>query len=197
MTTRRVEAFSDAVIAIVMTVMVLGLRSPNGGTAHALRQQVPSLLVYVLSFAYLAIYWNNHHHLLFAVERVNGNILWANMHLLFWLSLVPFMTDWIRNSHFASLAILAYGVDLIAAAVAYYILVRAILAEHGRESLIARAIGADYKGKLSIVLYAIAIVLAYPFRWGAVGLFIGIAFLWLVPDRRIEKILASGSGGGA
>ncbi|MFN2614283.1 MAG: TMEM175 family protein [Actinomycetota bacterium] len=190
MTSRRLEAFSDAVIAIVMTVMVLALRRPSGSSWTALRHEVPSLSMYVLSFAILAIYWNNHHHLLFAIERVNGNILWANMHLLFWLSLVPFITDWTGGSRFAPLPVAAYGVVLFCAGAAYYILVRAILAEHGAESLIARAIGSDVKGRISVVAYAIGIVLAYPARWASLAVYVAVALMWLIPDRRIERALS-------
>lgn len=187
---QRLEAFSDAVIAILITIMVLELHVPDGTSWRAIRPVLPTLGTYVLSFVYLAIYWNNHHHMLHATERVNGKILWANMHLLFWLSLVPFMTGWMGQNEFASLPTAAYGAVLLAAAIAYYILQAAIVGEHGPASRLAKAIGTDVKGKISPVLYLAAIPIAFLNRWVTIGLYVGVALMWLVPDRRIESSLA-------
>ncbi|MGH2830163.1 MAG: TMEM175 family protein [Actinomycetota bacterium] len=190
MGTGRVEAFSDAVIAIVMTIMVLELRAPEGTSwTRDIRPVLPVLLTYVLSFAYLAIYWNNHHHLLQITERINGKILWANMHLLFWLSLVPFTTAWMGRNDFESLPTAVYGVVLLLAAIAYLILQTAIVAEHGRDSALARALGKDLKGKISAGSYVSAIPLAFVNRWIALALYVFVALIWLVPDRRIESNL--------
>jgi TMEM175 potassium channel family protein len=187
MSTQRLEAFSDAVIAILMTIMVLELRAPHGTSWNDLRPVVPVLLTYVLSFVYLGIYWNNHHHMLQVTQRINGKVLWANLHLLFWLSLVPFMTGWMGENNFASLPTAAYGVVLLLAAIAYYILQSAIVAEQGSDSKLALAIGKDIKGKISPVLYTIAIPSAFLSRWIAISLYIFVALMWLVPDRRIES----------
>jgi uncharacterized membrane protein len=191
MTKGRLEAFSDGVIAILITIMVLELEVPHGAGLAALGEAVPSLLTYVLSFVYLAIYWNNHHHLLHTVTRVNGAILWANMHLLFWLSLVPFVTAWMGANHFAPLPTAVYGAVLLLAAIAYTILVLAIIALHGRGSTLAQAIGRDLKGKLSVALYALAIPLAFVDSRLAHGLYVTVALIWLVPDRRIETRLGN------
>jgi uncharacterized membrane protein len=192
MSTSRLEAFSDAVIAILITIMVLGLKVPHGTDWESLRPVLPVFLTYVLSFVTLGIYWNNHHHLLSAAERVNGRILWANLHLLFWLSLLPFMTGWMGENHFASLPAAAYGSVLLLAAVAYFILQTAIVTAQGSDSKIAAALGNDLKGKISPVLYLAAIPLAFVSRWIALGLYVSVALMWLVPDRRIETTIGAG-----
>jgi len=186
----RLEAFSDGVLAILITIMVLELKVPQGAGPAALRPLLPVLLSYVLSFVYLGIYWNNHHHMLHTVTRVSAGILWANLHLLFWLSLVPFVTGWMGANHFAQAPTALYGVILLMAAIAYWLLQRAILARQGPQSRLARAIGRDLKGKLSPVLYAVAIPSAFASRWLAGGLYVLVALIWLVPDRRIERSLA-------
>ena len=191
MTKSRLEAFSDGVIAIIITIMVLELRPPEGHAWSDLRPLLPVMMSYVLSFAHLAIYWNNHHHLFQAVHKVDGRVLWANVHLLFWLSLVPFVTAWMGDSHFATVPVVAYGLVLLLAGCAYYLLVRALLARHGRESILARAIGADRKGKLSLVFYVAGIALAAVSPWIALGIYGGVALWWLVPDKRIENVLAA------
>jgi uncharacterized membrane protein len=186
----RLEAFSDAVIAILMTIMVLELRAPEEDDLHALREVLPDFLAYVLSFVYLGIYWNNHHHMLQATERITGGVLWANLHLLFWLSLFPFTTDWIGQSDLAHLPTAAYGVVMLMAALAYYLLQTVIIRGEGPGSTLAEAIGRDVKGKLSPVLYATAIGLAFVVPWASVGLYVVVALMWLVPDRRLETRLA-------
>jgi uncharacterized membrane protein len=187
--TGRVEAFSDGVIAILITIMVLELRVPHGSTAAALHPLVPIFLTYVLSFVNLGIYWNNHHHMLQATDRINGLILWANLHLLFWLSLFPFATGWMGENHFAELPTATYGVVLLLAAIAYYLLQTAIIHEQGPSSAIAIAVGNDVKGKISPIIYAAAIPLAFVNRWIAVALYIVVSLMWLVPDRRVESRL--------
>jgi uncharacterized membrane protein len=187
MTKGRLEAFSDGVIAILITIMVLELKVPHGGDLHALQKLAPVFLSYVLSYVFLGIYWSNHHHMLHATARVNGKILWANLHLLFWLSLVPFTTGWMGENHLAPLPTAAYGMVLLLAAIAYYILARAIIAEEGPDSKLARAMGRDVKGKISPVFYAAAIPLAYVNAWIAVALYVSVALIWLVPDPRIER----------
>jgi uncharacterized membrane protein len=186
----RLEAFSDAVIAILITIMVLELKVPHGSSLADLRPLFPVLLSYVLSFAYLAIYWNNHHHLLHAVRHVDGRVLWANLHLLFWLSLLPFVTHWTGETHFAEVPVAAYGAVLLLAAVAYWLLVHALIAREGGDSLLASAIGSDFKGNISIVAYLAAIPLAFVYPPVANALYVAVAILWLVPDRRIERALA-------
>jgi uncharacterized membrane protein len=186
----RLEAFSDGVIAILITIMVLELKVPQGADWGALESLLPRFLTYVLSFVFLAIYWNNHHHLLHAAERVNGSIMWANMHLLFWLSLVPFVTGWMGENHFAPLPTAVYGVVLIAASIAYKTLVSAIIGHHGPDSQLARAVGKDVKGKLSTALYAIAIGAAFVHCAISHAIYVLVALMWLVPDRRIEAQLA-------
>jgi uncharacterized membrane protein len=181
----RLAAFSDAVLAIALTIMVLELRAPHGTDLDALRPILPEFLVYVLSFVYLGIYWNNHHHLVNASERVNGGILWANLHLLFWLSLIPFATGWMGENDFAKAPTALYGVVLLLAAIAYYILQRRIVAEHGRDGALAQALGTDLKGKLSPAAYAIAIGLSFVNRWVALAIYVGVALVWLIPDRRL------------
>jgi uncharacterized membrane protein len=186
----RLEAFSDGVLAIIITIMVLELKVPHGGDLAALKPLLPVFLSYVLSFVYVGIYWNNHHHLLSAAKHVSGGILWANLHLLFWLSLFPFTTGWMGENHLASTPTAIYGVVLLLAAIAYYILQRAIIAHQGRDSLLASAIGSDWKGKLSPVLYFIAIPLSFVNPLIATSLYGFVALLWLIPDRRIERALA-------
>jgi len=185
----RLEAFSDGVLAIIITIMVLELKVPHSVELAALKPLLPVLLSYVLSFIYVGIYWNNHHHLLHATKHVSGGILWANLHLLFWLSLFPFTTGWLGENHLASTPAAVYGFVLLMAAIAYYILQRAIIAQQGRDSLLASAIGSDWKGKLSPALYLIAIPLAFVSPWIASGLYVFVALLWFVPDRRIERVL--------
>jgi uncharacterized membrane protein len=188
----RLEAFSDGVIAVLITILVLELDVPEGADVHALRDVLPDFLSYLLSFVFLGIYWNNHHHMLRATERVNGAVLWANMHLLFWLSLVPFTTAWM-GEHFARVPTATYGVVLLGAAIAYYILQTLIIREQGPESVIAAAIGADLKGKASPIIYTTAIVLSLVSRWIGAALYVAVALIWLVPDRRIEPALRAGS----
>jgi len=182
----RLEAFTDGVIAILITIMVLELKVPHGTDWDALSPVVPVLLTYVLSFVFLGIYWNNHHHMLHATERINGKVLWANLHLLFWLSLVPFATGWMGENHFEALPTAVYGMVLLLAGVAYTVLLRTILAAQGPSSKLAAAVGSDVKGKISLLLYGAAIPLAFVNQWIADGLYVAVALIWLVPDRRIE-----------
>jgi uncharacterized membrane protein len=184
----RLEAFSDGVTAIVITIMVLELKVPHGADLAALGGLWPVFLSYVLSFVYVAIYWNNHHHLLHAVHRVGGGVLWANLHLLFWLSLFPFTTHWMGESHFGTLPVAVYGTVLLLAATAYYILVRAIVFTEGSDGAVARAVGRDRKGMVSIVLYVAAIAAAATSPWISCALYVGVALMWLVPDRRFEAL---------
>jgi TMEM175 potassium channel family protein len=186
----RLEAFSDGVIAVIITIMVLELKVPHGADAEALQPLVPAFGSYVLSFVFIGIYWNNHHHLMQAVERVNGGILWANLHLLFWLSLVPFATGWMGENHFAALPMALYGFFLLMAAIAFYFLVRAILAHHGRDSRVATALGRDIKGKVSVLLYVVGLALAFVNRGAAGAIYVLVALIWFIPDRRIERRLA-------
>ena len=183
----RLEAFSDGVLAIIITIMVLELKAPHGVEFAALKPLLPVFLSYVLSFIYLGIYWNNHHHLLHSTQHVSGGILWANLHLLFWLSLFPISTAWVGENHAAPAPAAAYGFVLLMAAIAYYVLQRAIVAHEGRDSLLASALGRDWKGKLSMLLYLAAIPLAFVSPWIADGLYTFVALLWLIPDRRIER----------
>jgi uncharacterized membrane protein len=186
----RLEAFSDGVLAIIITIMVLELKVPHGEHLDALAPLIPVFLSYVLSFVYVAIYWNNHHHMLHTVHRVSGPILWANLHLLFWLSLFPFATGWMGENHFAAAPSAAYGVVLLMAAIAYWVLQQVIIASQGPDSLLRHAVGNDWKGKLSLLLYAAAIPIAFRSPWIAQGLYVLVALIWLVPDRRIENALA-------
>jgi len=188
----RMEAFSDGVLAILITIMVLGLAVPSGADPAALRPLIPTFLSYALSFVFLGIYWNNHHHLLQAIKHVDGRVLWANMHLLFWLSLIPFATSWMGRNGFAPWPVALYGTVLLLAAIAYFILTRALIALHGRDSALATAVGRDFKGKVSVVIYVAAIPLAFVSAWIACALFVLVALMWLVPDRRIEKTLGRG-----
>ena len=186
----RLEAFSDGVLAIIITIMVLEMKVPHGTDIGALRPLIPVLLSYVMSFIYLGIYWNNHHHLMQATQRVSGAVLWANLHLLFWLSLVPFATGWMGENGFAATTVALYGAILLMAAIAYFILTVALVRCNGRESPVARAVGSDFKGKISVVIYCVAIALAFISPLAACGLFVAVAAMWLVPDRRMEKVLA-------
>jgi uncharacterized membrane protein len=188
-TTGRMEAFSDGVIAILITVMVLELPIPHGTTWAALRPAVPVLLSYLMSFTYLGIYWNNHHHMLQATTRVTGLIMWANLHLLFWLSLVPFTTAWLGENHFAAAPAAGYGIVLLADALAYYGLQTAIIRDQGSRSVVAAAIGRDVKGKLSPLLYVSGIGLSFVNRWPAVAIYASVALMWLIPDRRLERTI--------
>ena len=186
----RMEAFSDAVLAIIITIMVLEIKVPHGIELSALQPLIPVFLSYALSFLYLGIYWNNHHHLLYAAHRVSGGILWANLHLLFWLSLVPFVTGWMGENHLAPLPTAAYGLILLLAGVAYLLLQRAILRQEGPASTLAVAVGRDRKGTISLLLYALAIPLAFVRPWISASLYVAGAMQWLVPDRRIEQSLS-------
>jgi uncharacterized membrane protein len=187
----RFEAFSDGVLAIIITIMVLELKVPHGESFEALRPLTPVFLSYLLSFVYLGIYWNNHHHMLHATHKVTGPMLWANLHLLFWLSLVPFATGWMGENHFAPATAALYGVVLLMAAIAYYILQQLIIASQGPDSILKKAVGNDWKGKLSPIVYITAIPMAFLSRWVSLGLYVFIALIWLVPDRRIEHALSA------
>ena len=189
MTTARLETFSDGVLAIIITIMVLELKVPHGAEFGALRPLIPVLLSYVLSFIYLGIYWNNHHHMMHVVHRVSGGVLWANLLLLFWLSLVPFVTGWMGENHFAPAPMALYGVVLLMAAVSYTLLVRATLKVEGPDSLLARAIGMDRKGNISILLYVVGIAASFLSSWLSGAMYVTVALIWLVPDRRIERVL--------
>ncbi len=189
METGRLEAFSDGVIAIIITIMVLELKVPHGADFTALAPLVPVLLSYLLSFIYVGIYWNNHHHLFKAAQRVNGMILWANLHLLFWLSLIPFVTGWMGENHFAAIPTALYGVVLFMAGGAYWCLQCAIISEHGRDSALGTALGFDWKGKLSLVLYLVAIGLAFVNQWIADAIYVAVALLWFIPDRRLVPVI--------
>jgi uncharacterized membrane protein len=186
----RLEAFSDGVLAVIITVMVLEMKSPIGTSLTALKPVIPVFLSYVLSFVYVAIYWNNHHHLLHATQRVNGATLWANLHLLFWLSLVPFTTSWMGENHFDSWPVAVYGIVLLSAGIAYFILTRALIILHGPGSVLATSIGRDRKTKISIAIYAMAIPLAFRKPWIAGACYVIVAIIWLLPDRRIERKVA-------
>jgi TMEM175 potassium channel family protein len=189
MKTGRLEAFSDGVLAIIITIMVLEMKAPQEPGLAALRPLAPVFLSYVLSFVYLGIYWNNHHHLLQAAEHVDGRVLWANLHLLFWLSLIPFVTGWMGENHFEPLPTSVYGVVMLGAAIAYYVLQQTIIAAQGAHSKLKAALGRDLKGKISPVLYVAAIVLSFVNQWVADGIYVFVALMWLVPDRRIESTL--------
>jgi TMEM175 potassium channel family protein len=190
MTKTRLEAFSDGVIAILITIMVLELRVPHGSGLDALTPLVPPFLTYTLSFVYLGIYWNNHHHMFHMVDRVNGAILWANLHLLFWLSLVPVATGWLGDNHLAPVPTAAYGVVMLLAAIAYYVLQTIIIRSQGAHSKLASAVGGDVKGRVSPLVYAAAIPLSFVNERIADALYVAVALIWLVPDRRIEKVIA-------
>lgn len=196
MTTGRLEAFTDGVMAILITIMVLELRPPDGTELSDLHDLIPVVLSYVLSFVYLGIYWNNHHHLLQAAERVSGGVLWANLHLLFWLSLFPFTTAWMGEHSFAAAPVAVYGAVYFCAAVAYAVLQWTIVRTQGTHSQLADALGADIKGKISPVLYLAAVPLAFVNRWIAVAIYVIVALMWLVPDRRVARIFDAASDGG-
>lgn len=187
----RLEAFSDGVIAILVTIMVLDLRPPGGSGFSDLRPLLPKLLVYLLSFVFLAIYWNNHHHLMQVVERINGRVMWANMGLLFWLSLTPAATAWLGPNADAPAPVVVYGIVLLGSAIAYFALTRTLLGLHERDSELAAAIGQDWKGKLSAMAYAAAVGVAFATPWAAIAIYVGVAIVWLAPDRRIERVTAS------
>ena len=187
----RLEAFSDGVIAVIITIMVLEMKVPHGESIDALAPLMPVFLSYVLSFVYLGIYWNNHHHMLHASQRVTGAMLWANLHLLFWLSLIPFTTGWMGENHFAAAPSALYGAVLFMAAIAYWILQQLIIASQGRDSLLKRAVGGDWKGKMSPVIYGLAVPLAFWSQWISLSLYVLVALVWLVPDPRIEHVLTS------
>ena len=188
----RLEAFSDGVLAIIITIMVLELHIPRGQDLSALRPLLPTFFCYVLSFVYVGIYWNNHHHMLHATKHVSGGVLWANLHLLFWLSLLPFVTGWMGENDFGPIPTALYGIVLMMAGVAYWILAHCIIANEGEESVLAKAIGRDRKGVLSVVLYALAIPMAFHIRWAAQSIYVLVALIWLIPDRRIERTLRAG-----
>jgi uncharacterized membrane protein len=190
----RLEAFSDGVLAIILTIMVLELRAPQGDSFRALGAVLPGFVGYALSFIYIAIYWNNHHHLLHAVKQVNGPILWANTHLLFWLSLVPFATAWMGQNHFAARPVALYGGVLFMASLAYHLLSRCLIHYHGEGSLLQAAVGSDFKGRLSMGVYAGAALLSFADRWAGFALYWVVALVWLVPDRRIERTLVRPDG---
>lgn len=192
MNKNRLEAFFDGVVAIIITIMVLEMKVPHGDGIEALAPLVPVLLSYVLSFIYLGIYWNNHHHMLHASRQATGSMLWANLHLLFWLSLIPFTTGWMGENHFATLPVAAYGLVLLMAAIAYLILQQRIIASQGEASMLRKAVGRDWKGRLSLALYVAAVVLSFVSPWIAVGIYVLVALMWVVPDRRIERTLADG-----
>jgi uncharacterized membrane protein len=186
----RLQAFSDGVIAILITIMVLNLHAPQQPAWSALRPVLPSFLTYLLSFVFLGIYWSNHHHLLQAADRVSGAVLWANLHLLFWLSLFPFVTEWAGSNHFAGTPVALYGVIMLLAGIAYYLLSRTLVLLHGEGSVMAAAIGNDFKGRISVAIYAAAVPVAFADARIAWALYIGVAVVWLIPDRRIERKLA-------
>jgi uncharacterized membrane protein len=188
MNKNRLEAFSDGVIAIIITIMVLQLSIPAGNDLKSLKPLIPVLGSYVMSFLYVGIYWNNHHHMIHTVKHVSGGILWANLHLLFWLSLIPFVTRWIGASHFAATPSALYGVVLLMAAIAYFLLQTLILRRHGKDSLLARALGTDFKGKISPILYIIAILSTFIYEWISIGIYILVSLIWLIPDKRIERV---------
>ena len=185
----RLEAFSDGVLAIIITIMVLELKVPHGAEWSALMPLIPVFFSYVLSFVFVGIYWNNHHHMLHASGKVNAPIMWANMHLLFWLSLIPFVTGWVGENHFAALPVALYGVVLLLSGVAYFILSRVLAKHHGKDSALAIALGNDYKGIASLAIYAIAIVISFVNSWIAFALYVLVAIIWFLPDRRIERAL--------
>lgn len=189
MSTGRLEAFSDGVIAIIITVMVFKIETPSSSGPSGIREALPAILTFAMSFLYLAIYWNNHHHMLQATKTVNGAVLWANMHLLFWLSLIPFVTSWLYESNFATWPVVAYGFVLWVAAMAYLLLQNCIVRMDGCDSVLRRAIGRDWKGRSSVFVYASAVALAFWSIWAALAIYIGVALVWLVPDRRIERAM--------
>ena len=188
----RLEAFSDGVIAIIITIMVLEMRAPHDVSLAALVPLIPVFFCYALSFVFIGIYWNNHHHMFHAVHKISGQVLWANLHLLFWLSLVPFVTVWMGENHFSPWPVALYGVVLLMAGVAYYILVRALIKSNGKDSALALAVGDDFKGKISVFIYAAAIPLSFVKWWLAFGLYVSVAVIWFIPDRRFENAFEKG-----
>ena len=191
MTKGRLEAFSDGVLAIVITIMVLEMKVPHEASLAALQPLLPVFLSYILSFIYIGIYWNNHHHMLHAAKEVNGRVLWANLHLLFWLSLFPFVTGWMGENHFSPVPVAVYGVVAFMAGVAYYFLAHCLASLHGKNSVLAQALGNDRKGILSVVLYLVGILLSFLAAWAALGIYVLVAGIWFIPDKRIEKIYNS------
>ncbi|NCO62517.1 MAG: DUF1211 domain-containing protein [Flavobacteriales bacterium] len=189
MTKGRLEAFTDGVLAIIITIMVLELKVPHGGDFEDLKPLIPVFGSYILSFIYLAIYWNNHHHMMQTVKHVSGSVLWANMHLLFWLSLIPFVTGWMGENHFTEASVFLYGMVLLAAAIAYFILQFLIIKSHGKDSILAKALGKDLKGKISPIMYIIGVIGSFYSIWISGSMFVLVAIIWLIPDRRIEKAL--------
>jgi uncharacterized membrane protein len=186
----RMEAFFDGVVAVIITIMVLEMKVPHGDSIESLSPLIPVLLSYVLSFVYVGIYWNNHHHMMHACHKATGSMLWANLHLLFWLSLMPFTTGWMAENHFTTLPVAAYGVVLLMAAIAYFTLQQRIIASQGEGSVLKKAIGNDWKGRLSPVLYLSAIILSFWSPWVSVSIYVCVALVWVVPDRRIERVIA-------
>lgn len=182
----RLEAFSDGVLAIIITIMVLELKVPHGITFDSLKPLLPAFLSYILSFIYIGIYWNNHHHMMHAVHRVNGTVLWTNAHLLFWLSLVPFVTAWMGENHFAKWPVMLYGLVLMMAGIAYYFLAHSLTHLHGRESAFTKSLGNDWKGKVSVIAYALGIGLCFLHPWIGFGVYVAVAVLWFIPDKRFE-----------
>jgi uncharacterized membrane protein len=189
----RLESFSDGVLAIIITIMVLEMKVPHGVTLDALRPLLPVFLSYVLSFAYLGIYWNNHHHMLHTSKKVTGGMLWANLHLLFWLSLFPLATGWVGENHFAAVPLALYGVVLLMASIAYFILQQTIIRSQGETSVLKAAVGSDWKGKLSPICYIAAILVGFRWVWAAEAIYVGVALMWLVPDRRISRMFVAGA----
>jgi len=189
MNKNRLEAIFDSVVAIIITIMVLEIKAPNGDSLSDLTPLIPVILSYILSFIYLGIYWNNHHHMLYTCHKVTGSMLWANLYLLFWLSIIPFTTGWMGENHFATLPTTAYGFVLLMAAIAYYILQQRIIVSQGKDSILKKAIGNDWKGKFSPALYFIGMVLAFAFSWFAITIYAIVALIWLIPDKRIERVL--------
>ncbi len=189
MSKNRLEAFSDGVIAIIITIMVLELKIPRGDNISVLNPLLPVLLSYVLSFLHIGIYWSNHHHMMHLVTKVNGKILWANLYLLFWLSLLPFVTGWMGENYFASVPVALYGFVLLMAAIAYFILANSLIKLNGHDSELAKALGSDFKGKISVVIYIIAIALTFVNSWIGFGIYTSVAIMWIVPDRRVERVI--------
>jgi len=190
MTSNRLEAFSDGVLAIIITIMVLELKASEDPSLSALVHEAPIFISYLVSFIYIGIYWNNHHHLFQITEKVNGTILWANLHLLFWLSLIPFTTSWLGENHMVPATVALYGFNLLMAAIAFFMLQGAILRHHDQDFVLRKVIGKDYKGKISVVLYVLGLSLAFVNTWIAIGLYLLVAIIWFIPDRRIEKNIA-------
>jgi TMEM175 potassium channel family protein len=190
MNKERILAFSDGVLAIIITIMVLELKIPHGDKLEDLKPLIPIVVSYILSFIHIGIYWNNHHHMMYAVKKVNGVILWANLHLLFWLSLLPFVTGWMGENYFTTIPVALYGLDLFMSSIAYFILSQCLLKYEGKSSVLAAAVGNDFKGKISSILYVLAIVLAFINAWTSLGIYALVAMIWVIPDKRIEKVIS-------